>query len=82
MKTAAFIILAAALIGCTDENHADKILRAQGYTDIRTTGYRLFGCSEDDEVRTGFVAKSVNGTRVEGVVCCGLVLKSCTVRVD
>lgn len=82
MKNAIMILAAILTLACTDEGHARKVLKAQGYTEIQTTGYEVFSCSEDDTVRTGFVAKSASGQRVEGVVCCGLVFKSCTVRVD
>lgn len=76
------MLMCAVLIavGCTDAEGARDVLAGQGYSNIETTGYALWGCSSDDEVRTGFVADSPSGRRVQGVVCCGLVFKSCTVR--
>jgi hypothetical protein len=74
--------LAACLIlltGCTDELRATETLRKSGFTEIRTTGFELWGCSDDDVFQTGFRAKNVQGQQVNGVVCCGL-MKSCTVR--
>lgn len=68
------------LVGCTDSSGAKRILEAQGFTNIETTGYALTGCSDDDQYQTGFKAKGATGKTVEGVVCCGLVWKNCTVR--
>lgn len=31
---------------CTDEKEAQRILEAQGYTNIQFTGYKWFACSE------------------------------------
>ena len=66
---------------CTDESRAARVLRSKGHTDINITGYRYFGCSEDDVYHTGFKAKGINGRNVSGVVCCG-IMKGCTVRYD
>jgi hypothetical protein len=57
------------------------MLDAEGYTDIRTSGYSAFSCGSGDWTATGFTATSIGGRRVDGVVCCGM-LKSCTVRVS
>ena len=73
-------IISLAFFGCTDSKNAVSVLSSQGYTDIEITGYSLFGCSEDDVVRTGFNAKAPNGQRVEGVVCQGFLVKGATVR--
>jgi hypothetical protein len=67
-------------IGCTDEDSTRRILTSQGYTDIKIEGYSFTGCSKDDGVRTEFTARSPIGTYVQGVVCCGLLFKNCTVR--
>lgn len=77
------ILLAIVFIfaGCTDANNAQRVLSVQGYTDIKITGYCLFGCSEDDFIHTGFIAKGPNGQTVEGVVCQGIFLKGATVRI-
>jgi hypothetical protein len=66
---------------CSDPSGASKVLRDNGYTNITTTGYRFFACSERDIFSTGFVAKSPNGTTVTGAVCEGL-LKGKTIRFD
>lgn len=69
-----------SLVGCTDSESTRQILSQQGYTDIKIEGYAFTGCSEDDKVHTEFTARSPNGTYVQGVVCCGLLFKNCTVR--
>ncbi len=73
------ILLAVILYSCTDDKSARKVLSSQGYTDIVLTGYECFECSEDDFYSTGFIAKSITGEQVEGVVCGGL-FKSQTIR--
>jgi len=75
------LITALVLTACTDSKTAREVLDAEGYTNVKTTGYDVFACSKDDMSATGFTATSVTGRHVEGVVCCGL-LKSCTVRVS
>jgi len=74
------LLTALLLTACTDSKTAHEVLDAEGYTNVKTTGYDAFACSKDDMSATGFTATSVAGRRVEGVVCCGL-LKSCTVRI-
>lgn len=74
----------AALAGCSDAPGATKVLEAHGFKDIATHGHSVFGCSEDDSVRTKFTATAPNGARVSGVVCAGLgpFAKGATVRLD
>lgn len=79
MKTLTLIFAIVALVGCSSENEARRVLAGQGYTNINTTGYAFFGCDEKDEFHTGFEATSPSGSRVEGVVCSGF-LKGATVR--
>jgi hypothetical protein len=74
--------VAAALLtlaACTQPDDARRTLEAAGYSDIEITGYKAFGCSEDDYFHTGFRATGVNGQPVEGVVCGGW-LKGSTIR--
>lgn len=80
-KTAAIFAIAILLCGCTAEDTATRALKGAGYTDIQTTGYRVFGCAKSDEFHTGFEAKGPSGQRVSGVVCSGF-LKGATVRTD
>lgn len=76
------LLLLFALVGCTDATEARRILEAQGFSDIQITGYAPFDCSKDDTVQTGFRAKGPTGKPVAGTVCCGLVLRNCTVRFE
>ena len=81
MKTLIVAILALILFsGCTNAGDAKKALSSSGFTDIRITGYSFFSCSRDDFYHTGFSAKNVNGQRVEGTVCSGILFKNSTVR--
>lgn len=73
------ILASVAVISCTDGPSARRTLDAYGFTDVQITGYTPFGCGEDDMSHTGFMAKSMAGRSVSGVVCCG-ALKACTVR--
>lgn len=77
-------VLSATLLlaGClTDNKEAKRILEAEGYTEIRFTGYNCFACSQDDMYATGFVAKTMAGKQVKGTVCGGF-LKGHTIRID
>lgn len=74
------IFIAILFIGCTDSSSSRETLQKAGFTDITITGWSPFSCGEDDTYSTGFSAKNPNGQMVEGVVCCGMIVKSCTVR--
>lgn len=78
------VLLLAVLIlaGCTNADQATRLLKAQGFTDIHITGYRYFGCSEDDTYHTGFEAESISGEPVSGIVCAGWWHKGATIRFD
>lgn len=72
-------ILAAALISlslssCSDPEDARRTLAREGYTGIKTDGYRFklsFWCRKTF-IRTGFTAVSPDGKPVSGIVCDGL----------
>lgn len=70
-----------APVACTSPDSATQVLLAQGYSEVRTTGYAYFDCGEGDFFATAFEANSPSGQRVEGAVCSGL-LKGNTVRLD
>ncbi len=74
------IMLIFTMHGCPKPQRARDILGAEGYTDIKIGGGNGFQCGGDGSA-TGFSAKSLAGHAVRGVVCCGLVAKSCTVRI-
>lgn len=63
----------------TSGNEATRVLRYNGYTNIKITGLKPFSCSEEDDFATGFTAKSSSGQTVSGVVCSGF-LKKATIR--
>ena len=68
--------------GCPNKSRTRDILQAEGYTEIKVKGGgHGFACG-DDWSATGFTALAPGGSRIEGVVCCGLAFKACTVRVE
>jgi ABC-type amino acid transport substrate-binding protein len=79
------IAIAAALVcaACTDPQAAADAAEAYGLTNVTTTGYEPFGCSDRDTSRTGFRATNARGQVVEGVVCSdiGPFGKASTVRI-
>lgn len=80
MKNTFLAMLFLGLLACTDEFSTREALRKAGFTEIQTTGYDWLACSKDDTFHTGFRAKNPQGTLVDGVVCCGFILKACTIR--
>lgn len=66
---------------CSDAPTAERVLRQNGYTEIKTTGHSWFGCSKDDSFATSFEAKGPTGVRATGAVCSGW-LKGGSVRLD
>lgn len=81
MKRLLIILALPLLASCTDERGARRALEAQGYRDIQITGYRMWGCSDNDSYHTGFKATGANGTTITGVVCANF-FKGSTVRLD
>lgn len=53
----------------------------QGYTDVESTGYDVFCCSDKDTFSTGFQCKDKQGNTVKGCICSG-VLKGITIRFE
>ena len=78
-KIALAILLAASLAACSDPQKATRALSDQGYTNVKTTGWAMFGCDEKDTFHTGFTATGPTGHDVHGVVCNGF-FKGATVR--
>jgi len=75
------ILICAVLVsGCTEPEHAKKILEEQGYTQVETGGYGWFACSDDDWFHTKFTALGMTGKPITGVVCSGLLFKNSTIR--
>lgn len=79
---AAALLVAGCISGCSNADGARRVLEAQGFTDIQTHGYALWGCGKDDTWATKFSATGPTGKQVSGVVCAGLLFKGATVRFD
>lgn len=74
------ITLCAILAGCgVNTKEANKVLEAQGMTEVQINGYSWFGCGEEDVFRSKFTAKSVVGEEISGSICGG-ILKGYTIR--
>lgn len=84
----ALVLLASLATSCGEavsDNRARNALTDAGYSDVLITAQHgiapgLYGCGHDDAVAFEAVATNPAGRRVGAVVCCGLVLKGCTVR--
>lgn len=80
----ASLLLVAVLFGCTSSNDFEKgkkQLEAQGYTDVKNTGWSAFCCDENDTYSSGFTAKDKNGNAVKGCICSG-IMKGITIRYE
>jgi len=76
------VCILCVISGCTRGDDAKRILETQGFTEVKTTGYRAFACGEDYTFHTGFEAKApVTGKKVTGTVCSG-VLKGSSIKFD
>lgn len=81
MRKFIFILPIMLLAACTDESGAIRTAENHGFSNVRATGYRFTGCSDNDVFRTGFTATNASGRVVSGVVCSSW-LKSNTLRLD
>lgn len=83
------VIAIIAIIGATlsgpvfgtDPEGATRVLSAQGFKDIKITGYKWFNGTKE-YYNTGFEATAPNGTKVSGSVTKGFWFKGSTVRMD
>lgn len=57
-------------------------LQAMGFKDISLRSASWTACGNDDSIFSSndFTATNPLGARVSGTVCCGLLMKGCTVR--
>ena len=82
MKKAILILVA---LSCTNNEGARHTLAADGFTDVKLTGYAMTECAKSDDTCTGFEATSPSGQHVSGAVGCGYDVggcgKGCTVRI-
>lgn len=80
MKKIIALITTTLFLGCSAPDRTRETLEKGGFSDVEITGWEVWGCGEDDTFSTGFEATNSHDERVSGVVCCGLVAKSCTIR--
>lgn len=72
--------------GAKPGGEATRALEAYGFTDVLVTSHDAMfagynGCSKGDSVYYEATATNPAGKRVDMLVCCGLALRACTVRV-
>ena len=81
-----FVCLVLGMGECAPgPEEAVSTLRTMGFSDVKVTDSHPYfpswaGCSDSDRVAHDATATNAAGQRVNVVVCCGLVLKGCTVR--
>lgn len=81
-----FVVIALLFccISCSskkDFEKGKKQLENMGYTDIKSTGYNAFCCSDQDDFSTGFKAKDKQGNEVKGCICSAFA-KGITIRFE
>ena len=81
MGLIAAILSIGILSSCTDETGAERILKANGFSEIEFTGYAWLNCDKD-AFSTGFTAKGPTGIPVKGDVCSGMFFKNSTIRFE
>ena len=81
MKTILLVMVLATLVACTSSTETVRAVESLGLTEVKPTGYRFWGCGEDDSFHTGFEATNPQGKVVTGTVCSGW-FKGATVRFD
>ena len=64
-----------------DPEGATKVLKSNGFTDIKITGYKWFN-GTPDFYNTGFEASGPNGLKMSGNVSRGIFFKGSTIRFD
>ena len=80
IATIVFVPLSGPVFG-TDPEGATRVLSAQGFTNIKITGYKWFNGTRE-YYNTGFIATAPNGAKVKGSVSKGFWFKGSTVRMD
>lgn len=82
----ALLVLCAACGECVSEDRAVRTLEAEGWKDVRVKAQHgisphfIGGCSADDAVAFETEGTNPAGIRSTATVCCGLIVKSCTIR--
>jgi hypothetical protein len=76
----------AAVAAADDPTAATHTLETEGWSDIHVydsgvaTGFE--GCSDDDGIYYRATGKNPAGKEAKALVCCGAILKACTVRIE
>lgn len=68
MKKIIIVLISLFLCSCTKPDEAIRILGVNGFSNIETTGYSVYGCGDDYFYSTGFKARK-NGYPITGSVC-------------
>lgn len=88
MKSIVMMLACCVLTGCGEFVEADRAVGAVedlGFTDVRVVDRsnvfpQLYGCDKREVVAFKVEGKNPRGNTVNVTVCCGMVLKGCTVR--
>ena len=80
-----FVLAIAACGEFVDDSRAVKAMEANGFTQVRVTGQHGMapqwnGCSKSDAVAFDVQGINQQQKQIYATVCCGLILKSCTIR--
>lgn len=68
MKKILIIPVLIALTGCgVNKDDATRILESHGLTDVKIGEHAIFGCSQDDNIRSKWTATNRSGERISGV---------------
>lgn len=73
-------IWASTNLGGSDDAKVIEAAEKHGLANVRITGWNPLECSDGDSIARGFRATNANGRDVTGTICCGYMLKGCTVR--
>jgi hypothetical protein len=80
LRILSIIIIIFGLMPWTDEEGTQKALRYSGFTNVRTNGHSFFTCMSDWSATEFYATTPVGLKKVSGTVCCGLLMKACTIR--
>lgn len=83
-----FFALLLSVTGCGELVSSDRAIQAvrdEGFTEVNVREQhgiapRFYGCVRGDSVAFDVTATNVQHRRVNLTVCCGLILKGCTIR--
>ena len=77
---AVVVLMCLGPLGVYDKPRASiQSLQSAGYSKVVLGNHAFMQCAGEDISALYFSAKNADGTKVTGVVCCG-IFKACTVR--